>query len=141
VDAVDLQSEIDLTVMMWHPPVPAGRKHPTMRRLAALDDVTFRPQDTGKVTRWSVTARGWASRIKTLLDPEAVKTISAPCPACGTETVWRRDSTGEAVRQPALQLVTNQGCTCMACRTSWTPDKYLWLCKLLGFQLPEGVLD
>jgi hypothetical protein len=54
--------------------------------------------------------------------------------------VYRRDSAGELVRQPALQIVAEQGCTCQACRHCCTPDLYLHLCRVLGFDLPDGVI-
>lgn len=142
VEAVDLLVEIDTEVAVWHPARPApGVKPTTVLRLEAIDTATYRPQDTAQVSRWAAAVRGWTHRIRTLLDPESIKHISAPCPQCGTATVWRRDGTGEVVRQPALQLVTDQGCTCMACRTHWEPARYLFLCRLLGFDLPEGVLE
>lgn len=146
VDAVDLLTLIDATVLFWSRPnpltdLPPTGKWVTVARLEALDAATWRPQDTDRINRWTASLREWASRIKNMLDPESVKHISAACPACGQTTVWRRDAAGEMVRQPALQLVTNQGCTCQACKTFWEPTKYLFLCKLLGFELPEGVLE
>lgn len=146
-DAVDLLKSIDVTVAVWHPEMPSTalvdrRLRPdTVCRLEALDAATYRPQDTDKVTRWSNTAWSWVGHIKGLLDPQSVKHISAPCPACGRSTVYKRDSSGQVVRQPALQLVTAQGCTCLACKSYWSPDRYLFLCRLLGFDLPEGVLE
>jgi hypothetical protein len=40
--------------------------------------------------------------------------------------VYRKDSAGETVRQPALQITT-LGCRCMACRHSWSPELHLHL--------------
>lgn len=143
VDAVDLIREIDATVAVWERsrPAPGTNEPTTVLRLKALAGASFRPQDTHKVNRWAGSVRTWVDQIKRLLDPEGIKHISEPCPACGATKVYRRDSSGQLVRQPALQLVTNQGCTCMACKTFWEPTKYLFLCKLLGFDLPEGVLE
>lgn len=146
VDAVDLLTQIDATVILWSrisplTDLPPTRTWPTVARLQALDRATYRPQDTAQVMRWTTMVREWVGKINHLLDPESVKHISAPCPACGQATIYRRDASGEVVRQPALQLVTNQGCTCLACKTHWEPTKYLFLCKLLGFDLPEGVLE
>ena len=63
-----------------------------------------------------------------------------PCPACNATAVYRRNSAGENVRVPALQIIAEQGCTCLVCHASWTPDRYLLLCRVLGFDLPRGVL-
>ena len=139
-DAVDLLREIDVTAAVWsriQRPGPAT----TVARLEAIANSTWRPQDTDRISRWASDARGWADRIKRLLDPESVKTISAPCPACNQKTVYRRDSTGDMVRQPALQLVASRGCVCLACHTSWSPDLYLHLVNVLGFEKPNGVLE
>ncbi|WP_424712782.1 DUF7340 domain-containing protein [Mycobacteroides abscessus] len=65
---------------------------------------------------------------------------SAPCPACQKRWVYRRDSSGENVRQPALQL-TAQGCSCQACRYTWDPSYFVHLARVLECPLPEGVLE
>ena len=54
--------------------------------------------------------------------------------------MYRRDSGGERVRQAALQITT-AGCQCMACRHVWTPDKFVFLARVLAFDLPDGVLE
>jgi hypothetical protein len=83
--------------------------------------------------------RSWCVSVKALLEPAHVKTIAAACPSCNTAVVYRK-SAGELVRQPALQVVAEVGCTCLSCGAAWAPDAYLFLCRLLGFELPEGVL-
>jgi hypothetical protein len=113
----------------------------TTQRLAALAGASWRPQDTGLVTDMTHIVDGWCESIIHLLDPESVKHISAACPSCGRAFVHRKDSAGETVRTPALKVVTNQGCTCQACDATWAPDRYMFLCRLLGFALPEGVLE
>jgi hypothetical protein len=45
------------------------------------------------------------------------------------------------VRQAALQIVAATGCRCLNCDATWTPDRYLLLIKVLGFDKPAGVLD
>jgi hypothetical protein len=43
---------------------------------------------------------------------------------------------------PALQIVADAGCTCQACKKhTWLPQHYLLLCRVLGFDTPEGVLE
>lgn len=69
-----------------------------------------------------------------------MKEISAPCPACGVSHVYRTKA-GERVRQAALQIVAATGCRCLNCDATWTPDRYLLLIKVLGFDKPAGVLD
>lgn len=64
--------------------------------------------------------------------------MSAPCPSCGRRWYYRRRD-NENIRQPALQLVIETGCTCQACGAFWPPERFLFLVRLLGFDLPAGV--
>lgn len=138
-DALDLLNEIDTAATAWQPQ-PNGVP-PTISRLNLLRARSWRPQDTHAITQIVDALTNWTERIEALLDPEHIKHISAACPACGTKTIYRNDSTGERVRQPALQLVTNLGCTCNACGATWSPQLYMHLCRLLDFALPAGVLE
>ncbi|BDE13500.1 hypothetical protein Mkiyose1665_18330 [Mycobacterium kiyosense] len=79
--------------------------------------------------------------VQSLLHPASVKHVSAPCPACGAATAYRRDSAGELVRVPALQIVTETGCTCQVCRHTWGPGLFMHLARVLGFGAPTGVLE
>jgi hypothetical protein len=135
-DAVDLVDEVDTAVGSWHP--VAGSTQARLRGLAARK---WRPQDTRAVEQIAGIVESWVVQIMALLEPAHVKSISAPCPACGATTVYRRNSAGELVRQPALQIVAEHGCTCQACSYMWAPSHYLHLCRVLGFDLPEGVLE
>jgi hypothetical protein len=135
VDAVDLRAGIDGRVKSWQP-----RGDSTPARLRALASRRWRPQDAALVRRYATETQAWVSAIGNLIDPPHVKDVGAPCPACGRRWFYRsRD--GEDIRQPALQLVIETGCTCQACGAHYTPDRYLWLCKLLGFEVPAGVLE
>jgi hypothetical protein len=138
VDCADLLNEIDTTVACWQPQY--DRPPPTIGRLHVLANRSWRPQDCRAVNQIASALEAWARQIIALLDPPHIKTMSAPCPACNAETVLRRDSAEELVRQPALQI-TVHGCQCQSCKTEWTPDRYLFLCKLLGWELPAGVLE
>jgi hypothetical protein len=80
-------------------------------------------------------------KIDALVNPQSIKTVSAPCPNCNSRFIYRRDSAGESVRQPALQIIADQGCTCQSCRYCRPPERYLLLCRVLGFEMPEGVLE
>lgn len=146
VDAVDLLREIDTKVTEWEPPWPpipgdlTDPPAPTVLRLRVIQARTWRPQDTTTINTITATITTWTERITTLLTDTHVKTLSAPCPACDKQTIYRRDSAGELVRQPALQITT-MGCICQACRTTWSPDLYLHLARVLGYDLPAGVLE
>jgi hypothetical protein len=137
IDAVQLKQAVDRQVQQWSRR-PRGD---TPGKLEWLRDRGWRPQDATLVFEMAGVVAGWAGRIEDLIEPEARKHITAPCPSCGAKWVYRRDSGGDVVRQPALELVTEVGCSCLACDAHWAPPYYLHLCRLLGFSLPEGVLD
>ena len=134
IDAVTLLGEIGDAVGAWS---PAGTTADRLRELAGR---RWRPQDVHGILQIIAACKGWQLNIEALLDPGSVKTISAPCPACGSKTVYRRNGSGEMVRQPALRLITEVGCTCQSCRAHWSPSLYMHLCRLLGFKSPAGVL-
>ena len=136
VEAMDLRVEIDDAVRAWQ---PDGASTPD--RLRGLAARRWRPQDTRSVEQIAANLESWAAPIKALLSPQHVKHVSSPCPACNATHVYRRDAAGEMVRMPALQIVADTGCTCQGCGAHWAPDRYLWLCKVLGFELPAGVLE
>lgn len=137
VDALDLRIEIDTRTAQLH---PEGQDTP--QRLRGLAAKRWRPQDTRIVRDAATEIAAWRVSIRALTDPQHVKQIAAPCPACGTRWVYRTSaSAGETIRQPALQLITDTGCTCQNCRSFWPPDRYLFLCKLLGFAAPAGVIN
>ena len=137
IDATQLLADIDRAVAQWESTWPAT----TPERLTILAGKSWRPQDTDTITNYALAVSRWSDQIDQLLDPEHVKHISTPCPSCGKKDIYRKDSAGERVRQPALRIVTETGCECQACGAFWGPSKYLFLCKLLGFELPDGVLE
>lgn len=137
-DAVDVLADIDHHVTIWLP----LHGETTQTRLRCLHRLRkWKQHDVDFLNAARKKLRYWERRITELLDPESVKYISAACPACGATTVHRQDSAGETVRAPALQLVTERGCTCIECGTHWAPEYYLFLCQLLEFELPAGVLE
>lgn len=136
VDAMQLRAEIDTTVRRWRPV-----KATTPQRLTSLAEKPWRPMDTDEVTSMARQVSSWCDSIVNLLDPEHRKFINAACPSCGKSTVYKRDTAGETVRQPALVVITQVGATCQHCEAHWSPDRYLFLCRLLGFELPAGVLE
>jgi hypothetical protein len=139
LDALKWLQEIDLALEVWQPaysgvPATVGRCHWLLQR-------KWRPQDADRIEKMAETIRLWAVKIDELLNPPRVTTITAPCPACGTQFVHRRDDLGENVKMPALQIVADKGCTCQACRYTWEPSHYIHLCRVLGFEMPKGVLE
>lgn len=146
LDAVKLLSEIDGATRKWQPTYtkPLLRIHhlfpPTICRLRELLQRSYRPQDTHLMDDYSNQLEGWVIDIETLLTPQHVKHVTAPCPSCNHKTALRRDSAGELVRVPVLQIVAEQGCTCLVCKAHWPPPLYMLLCKVLGFPVPEGVV-
>ena len=141
IDAQMLLDTIDGEARHWTRRKNVSDSRETVERLLSLPALPWRPQDTQKVVHITTTVEQWTENIMHLLDPQSVKHISAPCPSCGRGFVHRKDSAGDTVRQPALKVLTNVGCTCQACGATWSPDRYLFLCRLLGFALPAGVLE
>ena len=94
-----------------------------------------------RVDKIAGNVESWAVSVRSLLHPASIKRVSAPCPACGATTAYRRDAAGERVRTPALQIVTELGCTCQVCRYTWGPQLYLHLARVLGFETPAGVIE
>lgn len=137
IDASQLRMDIDAQTVKWLP-VPGG----TPDRLQRLSFKSWRPQDFDTVSSIAAKVDLWCENIINLLDPESRKFIEgAACPRCGKTWVYRRDSGGDHVRQPALKLVVSQGCTCQACQAFWAPEKFMFLGRLLGYQTPEGVVS
>ncbi len=137
LDAFDLLHEIDETLACWQPAYTGVP--PTVGRLNCLQTRGWRPQDTRQLNQITSAVLAWTASIDQLLDPPPKWTLPSPCPACNTATVYRKDSSGELVRQPALQLGPN-GCYCTKCRAHWSPEQFVFLARVLG-SLPENVLE
>lgn len=156
-DALDLLNEIDTAIQAAHPQEPTfdGDLTPenpptpvTVRRLHALDAKRWRPQDVHRISQLTAALETWATQIETTLDGQHVRFLYAAeskhlakCPACDTDMVRRRDSSGEFVRQPALQLHPDGSTHCVACRYTWGPERMQILAAALGYPLPKGVLE
>lgn len=132
-DALDLRVAIDRRVKDWR-----REGDSTPARLRALAASRWRPQDSGLVREYAAEVESWVSAIANMIDPPHIKGVSAPCPSCGRRWHYRHRD-GEQIRQPALQLAIESGCTCGVCGAHWPPERFLFLCRLLGFDLPEGV--
>ena len=144
IDAVDLLTHITHTTATWEPRphIDASQNNPepiALIRLRALDTRTWRPQDTTHINTITNEITSWCNAIREMLTPQRKWTLPAACPACGTKTVYRKNSADEVVRKPALTIGPG-GCECQHCRAYWGPDKFVFLSKVLG-SLPENVLE
>jgi len=138
IDAAQLIATIDATTRTW---TARTGYLTTTERLITLTNRPWRPQDTDHVTDIAHTVEGWCDTISHLLNPEAVKHLDAPCPSCSREWIHRRDSGGDIVRKRALKWTPNVGFECQACTAHWPPDQTWFFSRLLGFELPEGVVE
>lgn len=140
IDAQRILDELDFVVALW---IPGHGEDiwPTLGRLDEMLRAKYRPQDCHGLEQKTQALREFVKDIVQLFDPPKVQHISAPCPACGATTAHKIDSAGDRVRVPALQVIADQGCTCQVCRYTWTPDLYMHLCRVLGFEMPKGVLE
>lgn len=132
VDATDLITDIDTKTVTWvrtYLRQPAG-KDPAAR-LRMLTQVKWTPDQTNTVKNLTAAVCSWAHSISSLLDPVHTKTISAPCPNCGSTHIYRDDSGGDNVRMPAL-VITTDGCECRKCGTWWPPERFALLASVLS---------
>lgn len=136
LDTISITQEISSKVRQWEP----APGHTTTARLRLIRKRRWRPQDVDDpITPMTRQLENWAKRLNDLINPHKMH-IAAPCPACNTQTVHRKDPAGQIVQQPALQI-REHGCECMNCHYIWTPDRYQLLAAVLGCPLPEGVLE
>lgn len=155
IDASDLLTEIDAAIRQWQPDthtflpicpgiiltIPLPPNQPAaIHRLNLINQKRWRPQDTKLINSYANQLEGWVKRIDNLFAENHTKHLPAPCPACNIQTVYRTDAAGERVRQPALQI-TILGCECMNCHHVWGPQLFMHLARVLGYRLPEGVLE
>jgi hypothetical protein len=134
IDAISLIEEISQGIANIQP-----TPHTTVGRLKELRRNRWRPQDVDHIEQITKLLDNYTKRIDQLINPHRMH-IAAPCPACNTLTVYRKDHTGEPVRQPALQIGP-YGCECMNCHHTWGPGLYQHLANVLGCPKPEGVLE
>lgn len=149
IDASDQLVKIDRVVMSWHPAQPLfdgdlSPQHPptpvTVARLQAIEGLPWRPQDCSLLEDYVADLLAWCEKIRELLSDAPKLTLPNPCPACGTKIVYRTDSAGEKVRRPALNIGAT-GCTCLHCHYTWEPQYFTHLARVLGYEMPAGVLE
>ena len=138
LDAVKLVDEIDTAIAIAQPAYTGVP--PTVGRLRWIEKRSWRPQDCHQIEQITRAVAEWADEIDALLDPPQRWTLPDPCPACGEKTAYRRDSGGDRVRGPALQIDTKT-CRCNNCHAMWPREKFEWLGLLLGRNKPEGVVE
>ena len=139
--AAELKAEIDQAAAIWEPRPDIDRDdHITVIRLQALNKRGWRPQDVSRIDQLAANLRSWCRAIAQELDPAPDWSLPSPCPACGTTIVYRRNSSGEQVRKPALSIGPG-GCECLKCHATWAPEKFVFLAGVLGYELPDGVLE
>jgi hypothetical protein len=145
LDASELKREIDQAVAVWEPKSEIDASvddppHLTIIRIRALQQRRWRPQDVTAIDAITTSITAWSVAIHTLLNPTPRWTLPNPCPACNTATVHRRNTAGDMVRQPALQIGPT-GCVCQNCRHEWAPQMFMFLARTLGYHDVPGVLE
>lgn len=126
VDALTLLVEIDKAVASWE-----SGKGDTVDRLHRLASRGFRPQDCALIDGYCDALERWALQAVELLTESPKLPLPFPCPTCGTQWTYRRNSSGESVRQRVLR-VSEHGCECLSCKAAWEPDQFHFLARLLG---------
>lgn len=140
IDCFDLLARIDQTVAQWPLKRPVGDETPdprvpvTVRRLQALSDAKWRPQDADLLTDRAGQLEAFAKTIKNLLLPEiSIALYGHACPICGQTTVRRTDVTGAAMTVPALSI-KGDSALCGECRAVWDYTRLPMLGRMLGLQ-------
>lgn len=123
VSAFSLLDEIDTAIRIWSDvaDTPSG-----IRELAARRWTT---DDTHRVIQVARAIEDWTKQAEALMNPRSVQ-VRRACPACSERYVYKRDSCGDRVRTPTLQL-DSEGVKCLACRASWTYAQAHFLQRLL----------
>lgn len=125
--ALDLVVSIDSCVERWE-----SGKGDTIDKLHRIVGRGWRPGDVSLMDDISAQLERWTVEASQLIGDAAVAVaLRLPCPTCGSRYVYRRNNSSESVRTDALRL-TEDGCSCLGCRASWTPDEYHFLARLLG---------
>ena len=134
VDGIDWLKKIDTLTEKWTP----GGQGGTVARLDDLSRKPFGPDDTAWLEKAATKVKRVVADGLLLLQGEEVRRfdVVAPCPQCQTQTVRRKDSGGDWVRQTALQL-TIHGCTCVACGTWWDREHLNFLAEVIGCERKE----
>jgi hypothetical protein len=128
LDATELLATIDRQAAIW-----VSDPGTTGDRLHWLAERSYRPEDTPDIVVVADTIDGWVKKARDILTPAGHWHVVGACPECGTRTVYRPDTAGEVVRQPALS-VTATGCECLACGEVWDVGRFEMLAAVLAIQ-------
>jgi len=146
VDACDLLSQINTALDCWEcglPDLPRPRHlvHAPSARVQQLAKRSYRPQDVHGLEQITAALKAWAKKATDLLSPTPKWTLPNPCPACGEAIVYRKDPTGETIRQTALQFIGPMGCECLNCHHKWSPEYFQMLAKVLTQHNPRNPMN
>lgn len=139
LDCSSWSDTVDRDVKSWWLDSEGPSEHATVNRLFNMADAGWTPEHVETLKTATRIISKWITKAETLLDGERRFDLVASCPACGEAHSLRRDSAGELVRQPALQ-VSAQGCVCLSCEAYWGPERFLMLAAALGCN-DIGVLE
>jgi hypothetical protein len=137
VDALKLLMAIDACAAAWdwrYPPrsVAADESdHVTVRRVRALLEYGWRPQDSRTLLEISDELAGFVTAIDDLLAPKPIY-LPDPCPQCGHTCTHRFTDDGQRVRTAALAVTAEHGAVCQNCHAVWPPDQLVFLGRILG---------
>jgi hypothetical protein len=105
--------------------------HVTVRRVRALLEFGWRPQDSRDLLDISAELAGYAKAIDDLFAPKPIYLPNA-CPHCGHRHAYRYADDGQHVRTPALAVTAEHGAVCQSCHAVWPPDQLVFLGRILG---------
>jgi hypothetical protein len=105
--------------------------HPTVRRVCALPDYPWRPQDSRALLEITGELDGYAKAIDDLFAPKPIY-LPDPCPQCGQSATYRFTDDGQRVRTSALAVTAEHGAVCQSCHVVWPPDQLVFLGRILG---------
>jgi hypothetical protein len=111
--------------------------HPTIRRVRALLDYRWRPQDSRDLLDIAAELAGYAKAIDDLFAPKPIY-LPHPCPQCGQRCTYRFTDDGQRVRTAALAVTAEHGAVCQACHAVWPADQLVFLGRILG-TAPAGI--
>lgn len=115
--------EIDTAVALW---TDAGNTVDGIRQLTERHWTTDQLRQLTELTDNIVK---WVGAAERLINPRTVQ-VRRPCPVCAARYTYTKDTHGDHVRTPALQLDA-EGVRCLSCRASWGLDQAEFLQRLM----------
>lgn len=130
IDALKLAMTIDIGTAQHVAAWETVLSETTPSRLEQLAARQWRPHDTEHIQHITADITAWVEAIDDLFASKPLY-LPDPCPQCGFDHAYRLSDTGERIRTPAL-AITVERAICQNCHATWTPDKYVFLGRLLG---------